>query len=266
MGGGTGSEHANRHEEPAVETQTSLTGDLEVDLDPEDVWTLGQLIQAGAVSFPPGVAEELMTGYRILQASGYRPPEGAETKVELRGSGQTAGLELPIEDLEEEGNLTARRVLLTEIASTEDEHREPGATVEPGVDAEAPSSLAARDGDEAPAQSVPASAPVGPDETRRLAAAIERLADGIEETGTGSVELAAPPTATVQRPESGLPFASLTVDWALIGLGLTVATLFVVAAGMLADPVFAILGLAVLGFACFQSYPYLAESSEEGEQ
>lgn len=260
MGAGTGSEQAERHEEPAVETETSLTGNLEVDLDPADVWTLGQLIDAGAVSLPPGVAEELTTGYRILQASGYEPPEGAQTKVELRGSGDASGVELPIQQLDEAADVTARRVVLAEITSAEEDRAEPGATVEPGVDAEPRPSR--RDGDEeAPG---PPAAGLDAERTQRLTQAIERLADTVEEGDLATVQLEAPDGADATRSRrTTLPVASMTVDWALIGLGLAVATAFVIAAGVLADPVFALLGLALLGFACFQSYPYLAETTED---
>lgn len=260
MGAGTGHEQANQHEEPAVETETSLTGDLEVDLDPADVWTLGQLIDAGAVSLPPNVAKELTTGYRILQASGYQPPEDAQTKVELRGSGEASGIDLPLEELEDAADVTARRVVLAEITSAEEEHAEPGATVEPGVDADR--SPPRRDGHEEP----PAAHGAGLDaeQTQRLAQAIERLADTVDDGELASVEVEVSETSDGSSARgTALPVASMTVDWALIGLGLAVSTAFVIAAGVLADPVFALLGLALLGFACFQSYPYLAETKEE---
>lgn len=269
MGAGTGSENASRHEEPAVETQTPLTGDLEVDLDPEDVWTLGQLIEAGAVSFPPGVAEELMTGYRILQASGYEPPEGAQTNVELRGSGEASDLDLPIEELEEAGGVTARRVILTEITSEEAEQAEDGTLVEPGVETDAEGQPRPDGSDEAALEQAllqqAANGPVaGPAETERLASAIEDLANKLEDL---PVERSTPETREEPASVDLLnTHGALVLDWALIGLGLSVSTLLVLAAAVIADPVFAILGIALLVLCIFQAVPYLVEEAgaEEG--
>lgn len=259
MGAGTGSEQANRHEEPGVSTGTSLTDGLEVELDPEDVWTLGQLIEAGAVSFPPDVAEELMTGYRILRASKYEPPEGSETEVELRGSGEASGIELPLDDLDE-GGVTARQIVLAEVVDGDEQLAEDGATVEPGVDASRPP---AQEGNDGPAQAIqPTVLEVpGAQETHELAQAVDRLADRIEAAG----ELAAAATPTSQAiPTDGRTNGALALDWAMIGLGLGVSTMLVIAAAFVADPVFAILGLALLVMCVFQAVPYLAESVDEG--
>lgn len=250
MGQGTG--QARQHEEPGVDTQASLTGDLEIDLEPDDVWTLGQLIEADVASFPPGVAQEIMTGYRILQGAGYRPAD--ETDVELRGAGDVSGLALPEGALDDDESLFSRQIVVAELVEQEPASEDPA---EEGDD-EAP----AQPADDRVEQMAAMQAVAG-EHAARLAEAVERLAEGFEAQAeedtsatpatTTSVEVAQPPTTNL---------ATVTVDWALIGLSLTVSTVFVIAAGFLADPVFAILGLALLGFAAFQSYPYLADSEE----
>jgi hypothetical protein len=256
MGGGTGT---TQHEEPAVETEASLTGDLEVDLDPEDVWTLGQLLEAGAVSLPPRVAEELTTGYRILQASGYEPPEDAETDVDLRGSGEATGIELPV-DGDEPTELEARRVILAEIATEETEPSPEGEAVEPGVDVQ-PRSAEPEAADAEQRGPPRAAAPaVDRQHTQRLAEAIDELADAVEEVARHDDRSQArrASLAGTMGVQDGL-----VLDWALIGIGLGVSTMLVLASGVVADPVFAILGIALLVLCVFQAVPYLVEDADQ---
>jgi hypothetical protein len=258
MSGGPGTEQERRHEEPAVETTGSLTGDLEVDLDPEDVWTLGQLIEAEAVNLPPNVVDELMTGYRILQASGYEPPEDARTDVQLRGSGKASGIEVDLDDLDGADEVTARRVVLTEVTSEDArgddrEHTEPARGPAAGRDGGRP---------RAAATSLTPDAVPGPEDAQRLADAIETLADEVR-------ELEVPEQADGTQPAPTSPQlvdarGALVLDWALIGLGLGVSTILVLAAAAITDPVFAILGIALLIMCVFQSVPYLVEDTEEG--
>lgn len=262
MGSGTGTEEARRTEEPAVETQTPLTDGLDVELDPADVWTLGQLIEAGAVSFPPGVAHEITTGYRVLQAGGYEPPEDAETEVELKGSGEASPIDLDLEDLDGDADVTARQVVLTEVVTEETEHVEAGATVEPSVEEtrSAGDGEAGHDGTAAQADQrlQPAARLPAAEETEELTSAIERLAEGIEAAGD-AVPAQLEPPSTQKNSANG----ALALDWAMIGLGLGVSTLLVIAAAFVTDPVFSILGLALLLMCVFQSLPYLAESADE---
>lgn len=264
MGSGTGSEQSRRTEEPAVETQTPLTDGLDVELDPVDVWTLGQLIEAGAVSFPPGVAQEITTGYRVLQAGGYEPPEDAKTGVELHGSGEASPVDLDLEDLEGDGQVTARQIVLAEVVTEEPEPEDEATEIEPVAEEQraATEHGAGRDGapeSEARPAPEPAVFAAGED-AKQLTSAIERLAEQIEAAGEAA-GLAVEQT----RPPGDSGHGALALDWAMIGLGLGVSTLLVIAAAFVADAVFSILGLALLVMCIFQSLPYLAESADDAE-
>jgi len=251
MGAGTPSGRTKQHEEPGVEsTKAALTGDLEVDLEPDDVWTLGQLIEADVASFPPGIAQEIVTGYRILQGAGYQP--AGDTEVQLQGVGDVTGLPLPEGALDEdEGSIFSRQIVVTELTETEPAEEE--AETEPA----APTRQEAAGAGGQPAAGA---APVAGEQAERLADAVEQLAEGLERSATDLTQDTQAATDTQVVPATDTRLARVTVDWALIGLGLTVSTMFVIAAGFLADPGFAILGLALLGFAAFQSYPYLADT------
>lgn len=279
--GGTRTGSKASQDEKAVNTGDTLTGGIEVDLSPEDIWTLGQLLEAGAVSFPPKVTQEITTGYRILQGAGFEPEDGGRTQVELRGSGETAAIELPEDGFpDEDSGIISRQVILTEVTARTSEDAGETAVSE----AERDDQLLQHQVNEAEAEGPslsPLAAPhpgaeaiEGP-QSERLAEALDRLAETLSRDPHQNTQAQGQPQAAgdlgraddtvvnAAASSSGLRADAFSLDWAMISLGLTTSTFFVIAAAFLHDPVFGILGLALLTFSAFHAVPYLAEALEE---
>lgn len=233
------------HEETEPLDPTSLSDGVQVELSQADVWVLGQLIEAGTASFPPEIEADILDGYRILKMSGYSPPPTrGHTSVEV-----VAG-----EDADEPTG-AARDVVVDEVEPP----APAGAGSEQGAEAVLPQ-IRLREVLLAEVSTVPADADAEgtrdelgsrPGQTDALAAAVDHLADRIGALGEGA---SAGQATGDQRSADVRP---LVVDWALVGIAVTSATLFVGAAALLADPVFGLLAVGLLGLATFLAYPYL---------
>lgn len=279
--GGTRTGSKASQDEKAVNTGDTLTGGIEVDLSPEDIWTLGQLLEAGAVSFPPKVTQEITTGYRILQGAGFEPEDGGTTQVELRGSGETAAIELPEDGFpDEDSGIISRQVILTEVTARTSEDAGEQAASEAERDDQLLQPQVNKSEAENPSLSPlaapkPAAGSIAGQQSERLAESLDRLAEALSgdphqhtqaqelSQPAGELERAAHPAANVAASSSGLRADAFSLDWAMISLGLTTSTFLVIAAAFLHDPVFGILGLALLTFSAFHAVPYLAEALEE---
>lgn len=279
--GGTRTGSKASQDEKAVNTGDTLTGGIEVDLSPEDIWTLGQLLEAGAVSFPPKVTQEITTGYRILQGAGFEPEDGGTTQVELRGSGETAAIELPEDGFpDEDSGIISRQVILTEVTARTSEDAGEQAASEAERDDQLLQPQVNKSEAEGPSLS-PLAAPqpgaeaiAGP-QSERLAEALDRLAEALSRDPRQNTQAQGQPQAAgdlgraddtavnAAASSSGLRADAFSLDWAMISLGLTTSTFFVIAAAFLHDPVFGILGLALLTFSAFHAVPYLTEALEE---
>lgn len=233
------------HEETEPLDLTSPSDGVQVELSQADVWVLGQLIDAGTATFPPEIEEDILAGYQILKMSGYSPPPSrGHTSVEV-----IAG------DEPDEPGAVGRDVVVDEVEPP----APTGAGPEQAAEAVIPKirlrevllaeiSTAPADADAEATRDELAS---GSGQTDELAAAVDHLAVRIGALGQG----ASGGQATGDRGSTDVRL--LVVDWALVGIAVTSATLFVGAATLLADPVFGLLAVGLLGLAAFLAYPYL---------
>lgn len=237
------------HEETEPLDLKSPADGVQVELSQADVWVLGQLIDAGTASFPPEIEEDILAGYQILKMSGYSPPPSkGHTSVEVIAGEESdesggVGRDVVVDEVEppapagagpEEADeavipqIRLREVLLAEIS-----------TAPTDADAEA-----SRD-------------ELGSSSGQRdeLAAALDHLADRIGGLGQASS------TSRASGDQGSTDVRPVVVDWALVGIAVTSATLFVGVATLLADPVFGILAVGLLVLAAFLAYPYLEGSA-----
>ncbi len=233
------------HTEPL--SPDSLADGVKVDLSPVDIWVLGQLIEAGAASFPPDIENDLLNGYRILQGSGYEPPPTKGLpNVEIVASleeddpGKLDPDEHAMLDAtaSEPKLPTVREVVLEEIPA------------EPEGDAwELAHPLA--DPTSAPKPNgAHASQPVldaGP---------LDRVADEVQalREELSSVTAQAQKAA---REEDDEPAGSHVFDAALGSVALLVSALFTAAGALVGDPALAAIGLGLVLALAWLAYPYL---------
>lgn len=223
-------------------------GSIQVDLDPIDVWVLGQLVEAEAVRVPQGLEDQLLDGYRILEVGAWEPPAKARRQLEElerklgvrdeaspdaeatetgREQAPSAAREAPVSEAEDEDpRLGVREVLVRE------------------VDAEGPAADTAGE-DAVPEQGRHPAREVF--DTRRLADAMERVAEAVDAEAEADAEAQA---AGVDAPASAAsePAAqTVTVDQALAGASGVLVVAFALTAVALPDPIFAVLAVALLG-------------------
>lgn len=232
-------------EEPAVESRTA---GFDVDLEPADVWTLGQLIEVNAVQFPPGVAGKIMGAYRILKASGYQPAAGEEPQhTDVALPEELDDPEAAPEDLETADPAPpTREVVVAEVTTKPQpdppEGQTPDDELQPAV-----ADLA---------EAFPR------DELDSLSSAVEALTEQIDDAAWARKRASQKAKASEAADQQAL--RELVLDGALAGLATLVATLLAAAAALLSDPVFAVLALAPLGLAGLLAYPYMANPRVEG--
>lgn len=246
-------------------TAGSIQDALEVELDPVDVWVLGQLIEAEAASFPPEIEQEIKDGYRILKLSGYTPP--------------------PVEG--------HTNVDLTALPEERDRARPPEARQDPTVDTETepPGGLPPSDDAGSEAEPPPDPEPArledvletAPAEREVVLAEITTepaharletlLNESTAQTAAAMTDIEArlddvlaaaraEDTAAAKPSSRRDDLTATAVDVGLIGLDVLVAGLFALAAAALADAVFAVLSLGLVGVALFLAAPYLVPREE----
>lgn len=225
MGTGTDRDPAS-----SVEPQTGspLDEGVNVQLTPADVWVLGQLVEDGSLHLPSEIDDEIRDGYRILRTAGYEPPPT-----------------VPSPDTDALGAGPLREVRLAEVSTAE-----PGPqAAQPGVEAEELTRVAAA----TPGVDLDLD-PVA-DAHGRLADAVEHLAE--EAGGRVHVNVEGLSTSESSTVDG---FSRLALDWAVVSLGAILATMFVIASALVSDPVFAFLGIGLLGVTGALAYPYLVGS------
>lgn len=217
---------------PEVTTEPDVRpkkADLGVELEAVDVWTLGLLIEADVAQFPPTVEAEILAGYRVLKASGYRPPTDALPRVDVQLSDA-----LPDADAPSQAPL-AREVVVSEVTTAEPD---PQPTIT-----------------RLPDRSTPGVDPVVREEIQRLSVAVEAVPDRLDRLEAALED--DEPAAEEPRQQPVALTGALT---AVSGLG---AVLFVTVVALLVGPVFAVLGLALLAAAGIGTYAFLAGALDE---
>lgn len=237
---------------------------LPVTLEAEDVWVVGQLLDADAVDLPPGVERQIREAYRILKATGFSPGGADEpSAVDLRFD--TDGVAESLGDHEAPGDLEPgqrfREVVVREVDPDEADALAGAREVlveevpaeDPAPDATEPAPRRAGGA----AHGVEGAARADEVPTVQLAdreAERERLAEAIEDAASTVARRieAAGERAAEPAPASASPPA-LGVDAVLSGAAVLVASVFAVAAALGSDPVFGALAVAVLVFAALHA-------------
>lgn len=225
MGEATGDRRGSASYSKLGEGSATVSDEIRVDLAPADLWVLGQLIEADAASFPPEIEEEILTGYRILKGSGYEPPPSrGHTRVELSASMEPEEQHEPSQParsatLGEQagGSVHVREVVLAEITSEPSKGQTAAGATHPEA---LEAHLAA------------------------IGGALDRIAAQMQ-------------AASRDRERSRGGVEAAVVDLGLAGLNVLTAVLFVLAAAILGDAVFTILGIGALGLAGFLAAPHL---------
>ncbi len=247
-------------------TAGSIRDALEVELDPVDVWVLGQLIEAEAASFPPEIEQEIMDGYRILKLSGYTPPPAeGHTDVDL-----TALPEERDRARSPEPSQSPSLDTETEPLPSPPPSDDAGSAAEPPPDPEPARLEEVLETAPAEREVVLAEITTEPSQARLEALLNEHMAGTSAaladiEARLDEVLAAAPAkdAAATARPSGGRDDLTATaVDVGLIGADVLVAALFALAAAALADAVFAVLSLGLVGVALFLAAPYLVAAEE----